>query len=196
MGRRLATCVLTALGALALPNTAGAQARHRPRVAVSAGTVLLSGSRNRYLYRAGQTASLGVLVPIDDAGFSVRADASMLQVPSRNHRLLVDPTADSLTVGSFGAQAAIVSGVLEPASHALPVRPFLSVGGGVYHMRSRGSQAGADASWATTSFAVVYGAGASFPLGRFRALVEGHAYNLYSGFSSLRVFPVTVGLQF
>jgi hypothetical protein len=192
---RSATSLLLTLTALALPAIVGAQARDHVRVGVSGGATLLNG-RSRNLYGAGPSATLNVLIPVDERGFSVRVDASLLQAPGRNHRVLLDPNADSVTVGGLSAQAVTASAVLGPPSDSIPIRPFLSVGGAVYHMRMNNTQAGADAAESTTGVALVYGAGASFPLGRWRGLVEARAYTFYSGLSALRLYPVTVGVLF
>src|SRR5512132_3984160 len=103
MRERFATSGMIALCALVVPGRVAAQHTRPVHVGVSGGVALVAGT-NREFYRAGSTADLSVLVPIDAKGFSVRADLSVLHAPGKNQRRLLAPTGDSVTVGGLTAR--------------------------------------------------------------------------------------------
>lgn len=164
----------------------------------------------------------GVAVPVSDVkdalnnGFNGLAYARV-QVPIVGMSFGVNVTFQSLdlkdaTVSTGGSGSPVpvtgtssMLGGLGDMRYDLmrgPIRPYITLGLGVYNLKTDYSATGVSGSESGTHFGVNGGAGVAIRIGPVSGFVQGHIDNVYTDTGGLidtktvQVVPVTLGLEF
>jgi opacity protein-like surface antigen len=85
------------------------------------------------------------------------------------------------------------------SSETSPVRPYLIGGGGVYNLKTTGSDNVGDVTsteGSTTKFGLNAGAGFDFKAGSVGLFVEGRFHDVFTDGTDYRFVPITLGFRF
>jgi hypothetical protein len=105
---------------------------------------------------------------------------------------------DTLRLGDFSVLAGTIGArwrFIQPTS-AARVRPYMTLGAGVYRIESEAELYGNRVNGADTKFGGTFGLGFDMPLGTSAAFVEARVHNVFTDAGSSRLYPVTVGFRF
>jgi opacity protein-like surface antigen len=178
--------------------TTVAQTTRPFKIEVGGGATFLTGD-DRTWFKDGYNVQAGVGIPGALPGLELLGTVFYHGIGGKwKSDQVVAGAPDTLRLGDFSVLAATAGArwhFLDLQS-TMPVRPYATLGAGIYRIESKVELYGNPASGSATKFGATFGFGLDLPIATNALFIEARVHNVFTDAGSSRLYPVTVGFRF